>query len=267
MSKKQRCCPNFYFSYYGNKRKEVAHFNNIDFDKYDIIIEAFAGSGAVSRWLYICKGLKNKTYILNDTDTEYINFLKYVKENGSSKLYDYANETLKDMTKEKWRAITNKKDKTPEEYFFSRKATILGGMYPLRIEGKEFKKREIDNDEFFKAPNVILTNEDYKTVIGEYINNPKVLIFFDPPYLESYNAEYSINEKQGYGETIVDNTSYYIDILKMMSKATAGILMIINSNSLMDYVYRDYIKKTYDYVYQIAKTKVRHHIVGNINII
>lgn len=260
-----KSCPNFYFSYFGNKRREVKYFENIDFDKYDRIVEPFAGSAAFSRWLYFCKGYKDKTYILNDIDEQLIGILNYVRVNGSEGLLNWTNEKMvNNISKPEYLELIKKKDKDLNEYFFMRKTSTHGNMYPIRQIGKAYKNDSNKlNDEFYKSPNVNLSCEDYRNVIEKYKDDPKTLIFLDPPYFESHNTEYSININEKH--SVVDNTGYYINSLHLM-KEKAGVLLIINSNELMDYVFRDYIKKTYDFTYSITRRKVRHHIVGNVDL-
>ena len=70
----------FILNYTGQKFKETKELDEIDFSKYETIIEPFGGSFGFSRYLYEMKGLKDIEYIVYDNDEVLIDFYNYIKQ-------------------------------------------------------------------------------------------------------------------------------------------------------------------------------------------
>lgn len=252
----------FYFSYQGNKRQEMKYIN-IDFDNYDIIIEPYAGSCSFSHYLYFNKGLKNKEYIINDIDSNLIKLFNDIKQSGSKKYYDYCNDFLlkyKEETKEAIEDFKNKiknKENSLLDYFFYNKIyNFHKGKFPTRGFGKKLKENT-QTDEFYKKAHIY--NVDAFEIIEKYKDNHKALIFLDPPYFNSCNNNYIMNNDilKDENNNIIyeDGTKLYIDLLDLYKGSKCKLFMIINGNSILNYLYRDYITNKYikKYANQINK--------------
>ena len=133
-------------------------------------------------------------------------------------------------------------------------------------------KKEINMDDFttfFKwIKHTTFTCQDYNACINKY-KNKNVFLFIDPPYFSSYNKEYithdkiteNMDSKTGRNN---DNTKMYIDILHLLQhNLKCQIMLIISSNALIDYVFKDYIIGTYEKTYQMTHKTATHNIVCN----
>ena len=105
-----------------------------------------------------------------------------------------------------------------------------------------------------------------------YKNNENVFIYIDPPYLDSYNANYNsyANKQIDDENNVIDNTQIYIDLLEYLKYCKCKILFSINENALTKYLYKDYIIKVYNRQYEtttISKSKETSKNKQNILII
>ena len=78
----------------------------------------------------------------------------------------------------------------------------------------------------------------------------------DPPYVDSFNADYNSYAGKSHDEemNIIDNTQIYIDLLDVL-KYKCKVLISINDCALTRYLYKDYIKSNYNHIYQTAHMK------------
>ena len=85
----------FYYSYMGNKRKEVQFFDKyINLDLYDHIIEPFGGSCSFSRHLYDKDPTKN--FIISDNNHFLVNFCNNFYKNDDA-IINQAIEKMKEI--------------------------------------------------------------------------------------------------------------------------------------------------------------------------
>ena len=78
----------FYFSYLGNKRLEIKHYQNLLLNpEITTFIEPFCGSCSTSKFVF--ENNPNVTnIILNDNDKMLMTFLTEIKNNGCKKFFD-----------------------------------------------------------------------------------------------------------------------------------------------------------------------------------
>ena len=90
----------------------------------------------------------------------------------------------------------------------------------------------------------------------KYKDNKNAFLYLDPPYVDSYNGSYSSYTGKSYDEAmnIIDNTQIYIDLLDIL-KYKCKVLFSINDCALTRYLYKDYIKNSYNHIYQTAHMK------------
>jgi site-specific DNA-adenine methylase len=213
----------------------------VNYEDFDKIIEPFAGSCALSLDLFY-RGMKKK-YIVNDIDKDHICMLWHIKEHGTSKdLYEFVNANL---NKETWQRIRDSNNKDTYEHFYSKRVTSTFSRPNMPAEFKQyipFKTVEM-TDRFFTEAKI--TNRDWRRCIDRYKDDPRALIFLDPPYFSSFNATY-INYKTN---DRTDMTEMYVEILNYLKTARATIIMIINGCAILNHVYHDYIVKRYKKMY------------------
>jgi site-specific DNA-adenine methylase len=254
--------------YPGNKRSEYKYFKHIINTDYDIIIEPFCGSSAISFNLWKENGGKDKIYYLNDNDRILISFYNLIKSEEPEKILNELNKILTRIPdKETFRIEYKKKNKTIyEELFFKKYYCMSEGIYPSdRCKNNfKFNKEQLLFFQFIKSQNVIISNKEWIDIFEEYKNNEKALFMFDPPYLNSYNVSYKLNEsykvninvyKYFYENNINDYKSHIVFILE----DTWIIQLLFNAN----------IKTTYDKSYSCGnlrncnKRKTTHIIISN----
>jgi len=277
--------PKFFFSYQGNKRKELNNLNDvINFEEFDNIIDLFCGS--CSFWLYAEKRNNNKKtkYICNDIWQNLIMFLKDVKSNNIDKYINEANNINKEMNEEKYNIMKkNKNNNLYEYYYISNIIFFNSNVNPfckkyndnnraLNLRKRIFKKTK-DNEEyekFIKNDNVILLNDDFENVFNEYWNNKQNnLFFFDPPYYESdkFNNQYGFRI---WKKDVVMNV--YFDMLQRF-ESNNKCLAILENNIFIEKLMKKYVVKKYEFKYinnvflsdlnKIQKRIVEHVILKN----
>ena len=84
------------------------------------------------------------------------------------------------------------------------------------------------------------------------IKKIKMLFYMDPPYMDSFNGGYTSYHTTNYNEdlSVKDNTKMYIFLLEYLKNCKCKVLFSINDNSLTNYLYKDYIRETYNHKYQ-----------------
>ena len=199
--------------YSGNKRKEYKYIEPfINFDGIENIIEPFCGSSAISFNIWLKHPHLN--FYLNDNFKELINIYDLLKTNDINDIFDKFNEyKLKyNDPKEfcKFAKDNNYKNDTIIFMFLRktlrfRKGEVLRSEY--HYSTKLFKKPtklQLKFTEFIKSPNVHISNNDWSILFNNFKNNDKSIFFFDPPYIDSYNANYNLKALNEYDYDVYD---------------------------------------------------------------
>ena len=278
MSKKIKKC--VLFSYSGHKQpKEIKLFDKYikDINNYNLIVEPFCGHFGFSS--FYCDNFKGN-YVLNDLNKmiidiyedikndkldDYLNILENFRKNNEYNGKKYINEFevrkrlffvnkafIKDLD-------LNKK----EDYVLYNKFNFMGNM--IKLVEKPINKKNYQYIEDIIKKSTLL-NEDFKDCINKYKDNEKALIYLDPPYLNSYNKNYNYsNKKNDENKNIIDYTKIYIDILKLLQDKSikATIILSLNSNAIIDYLFNDYIIERFEKIYQRTKRKEYNLIISN----
>ena len=189
-------------------------------------------------------------------------------------MFQYCRDRL---TKEAYDEENDKADKSPTflRQFYRRK--IVGDFSRAHRMPKKWPQLNItDRHREFEAmakhEGTEITQGDWSDCVSKYKDNPRALIFLDPPYFASYNQTYYDGKKShdSEGHTL-DNTSIFIDFLTLLESSTARVLMITSGPALLRYVYRDYIRQEYAHTYGtmvatetgFARHKTSHIIMDN----
>jgi site-specific DNA-adenine methylase len=263
----------FIFSYSGNKRDEVDRlFDMMNLDdqpniKY--IVEPCCGTSAVS--YYISTKRPNKyTYILNDlSDMLYTIYKTLMDKVLSDKLETEINNLVTifnsfDNMKDRklfWDPIRQKKsEKTFCEYVFTQKFGVLQGkMCPPFDRVKQIKPIAIDSFpivKFLRSEKVILFNKPDIEIIKQYRDDEEYLLFLDPPYISTSNAEYSNCDMNVYG--------YLSSPKGNIENYKCKIYLILENIWIMKVLFnKALIRDTYKKIYQGSRKKTEHIILSN----
>jgi hypothetical protein len=120
------------------------------------------------------------------------------------------------------------------------------------------------NEVHFFFSKKIDSNEDFKIKMEEYKNDESAFIFVDPPYFDSDNSYYGdYSTKTGNDNVIKDNTGMYSYLAEYIKICKCKIMIVVNNNELMTYIFKNYIKSTYNITYQICSKKTTHLVITN----
>jgi site-specific DNA-adenine methylase len=246
----------------GNKKNELKLLLPIiepQITTSTIFVEPFCGSSIVS--FNVFKQInKNIDFHINDLDPLRINFYKNMtKEEERQKLYKLEKEIV-EKGAEFYYSIVRGKDDDYLKYVISKRIhSFRHGLYPTN---KNIILHEITDNwkEFFNKSTI--TNIDYLDILNKYKDNENAFLYLDPPYMDSFNAGYGTYQHKSHDEDlkIIDNTEMYIKFLEVLKNGKCKILFSINDCALTNYLYKDFIKETYNHKYQTS-----HFNIKNIN--
>jgi site-specific DNA-adenine methylase len=248
----------FIINYNGNKYNETKKYlSDIDISEYDIIAEPFCGIFGFSRKMYeLYPDFKGEIW-LNDFDSDLIKIIKQLKTNPLKFIKNVENQIKKyegvDM------AMTKDKTKSYEVSYIFR--TFTRHLMSINLGEKKIRnyKEKLDiYEDFFK--NVKLFNLDYIKFLDELPKNKKVLIFFDPPYIDSNNKGYQKFE----GDTVdrkefYDPSTTFIKIKDYFDNKNFDCLAIFNYLGLLDYFYKEY--KTEEIKSRYGAGNYKYHVI------
>lgn len=271
----------FYYAYPGNKRLECKYITDlqIPWKNFTTIVEPFAGSAAVSRYIFKEYPLEDRHFVINDLDPFLMSIYTHVKETKTSEdLFKYCRDhsNTKDYLEIKdsydsdiFRDFYRKKIK----YDRYDKGHGKRGKAPTAFPKCEYTTAYTKIDKFISQNNTHLTREDWLECVIKYKDDPKCFIFLDPPYFGSYNGEYYGFESrldENFKER--DTTQMFIDMVELFKTAKATVLCITNGNPMLRYIYKDFILKDYSKTYSkgitikgiTKRVETTHIIVSNI---
>jgi len=180
----------FIIGYAGNKRKEVGKIvPYMSLDDVTTIVEPFCGTSALS--CYLSQIYPNKfIYRLNDNDERLIELYFLLQCPIKTKqLEDDYNESIKDLTKEKYTEIINSGSMVG--YIMARKHYYHRvGVYCTTRKPTIAHFCEAPIIKFLRTETVEISNIDGEAVMKEYMKSPTTVIYLDPPYLKTDNKAY-----------------------------------------------------------------------------
>lgn len=252
----------------GNKYKEYKKYLKdfiLDFpiNENTIFIEPFCGSSYISFNLWK-EGIINNFHI-NDLDEFRIKFYKDIKNDNLEEIINIENEVIKGGSDVYYKYVNKNNKNDYISYILARRIhSFRYGLYPTNKKIKEDRRINENWVNFFKS--VKITNKDWTEIMELYKDNENAIIYLDPPYLDSFNAYYNtygINKNKDEENTKIDNTKIYVDIIDFLKNSKCKIIFSINSNSLTDYIYKDFIKKVYNNIYEMTKKKENILLITN----
>jgi len=247
----------FFISYFGNKRSECETIYESIKDKLDdieYIVEPFCGSSAFSYFLSL-KHPKKFKYILNDNNKHLIECYRIFSD--EPKLFKFIktlNEFCENIDKEKYLKIINIDD-SPNWFLKHKLYKIRPGLFPNDYESR----KKIDFESLIKIPIVNFLRSEHITFLScdgidtfnSYHNNDRALIFLDPPYFQIDNSMYLDSNINIYEYLTKNNIS------DMKSK----IILVVEDNWVIRYVFNKFIIKEYSKVYNNHKHKKTTHLI------
>lgn len=294
MSKKENIYLDPIYKWTGGKRKEIKTFSAYypDFVKKSqdyTFVEPFFGGGAVY-W-----SLNAKRNVINDIDSELVNFLREAKSNPDAirEAIKSVGDSIKDVSDlEKSKQLTISEAKTNRGLFYYewRNKDRKGGLKDLTTTERAIRfylvnqlafngmRRFNSRGEFnvpygnYKSLNLNMSDKHVELLNRTEINcgsykdimlnndNENTFIYLDPPYTREFK-EYSHENVFGPEQQIeLANT--------FKSMKNAKVMIIINKDDFTSELYDGYIKHTYDLKYSTNiknryDNSVQHLLITN----
>jgi|GEM_PF-6592662 len=244
----------------GCKLNDIKHFEHLLPSDSKVIVEGYAGSFALIRRNYYDN--KDVKLHINDNDKDLIKILKVIQtDDNINKYIDAYNKAV---------ISGNKQNKVVEE-------KVKALKVPQDI--KDYLMSSYKVRGFYKliptSMNIValqtllnkceITNDDITVVLNRYQNDPDAFLFLDPPYLDSDNTTYKGQVRKDENNKLFDNTEHYIKLMKYIKdpKTKCKVMIILNENAIINYLYDGFIKGTYTKTYQLSKNKTSHVIITN----
>jgi site-specific DNA-adenine methylase len=253
----------FIINYTGQKYKESCQFDSYDFSKYNTVVEPFGGSFGFSRYLYQTQKLKNINYIIYDNNKELIDFYKSIQQyikNGT--IQDFINEynsnmddiglTCKNETRKYDCLYLNLVKKKIINMDTNMQFMILNNIGLSFIPKCRYKKNVIFLD---MIENITFIHEPFNNIDFEKYNNENTLIYFDPPYLNSFNGHYKNHKKK-------DTYPIYESIKELMDQ-NYNIILVHIFGDCINSLFEKYFKFDYTKYYQVSRNNTKHAVYSN----
>jgi hypothetical protein len=253
----------FILNWVGNKyselKKNLKKFivDKQDFDKYDTFIEPFGGSFGFIRYVYEVLGLKDKKFVVYDSDKELIDLYNHLKKIDIQKFMDKYNEIINQIENTKGltfisakgeekvvkKKIDNYIDENVSDKFmkYVLKNNICSGSFcQIRYKKNMIFAELIKKTTFIHKPFLKVNFSKY--------NKDKTFIFFDPPYLGEYNDFYK--------DTNV--LSLLEKIHKLMTQYGGSFIHV--KHKIIDNMFYKFSVESYTKLYPLFNRKVTHNV-------
>lgn len=257
----------FYFAYWGNKRKELTHLlPYIDFARYDTICEPCGGSLAFSRYVFHFN--PNKQFLCSDVDKNLISFCNNFRHHKT----EIVDAVKKQMTsfqddKDAYKQYISVQPQEEQEFlkwflFYNTQFKLRRGMFPPKERHCKFSKydeRTKETDEFFSR--VEYKCQDIKEALDTVRNDVRAFVYLDPPYpIKSDDVEYSENNIE----------HLWNEIFNFIDECKCSYIMSVDKNVWTDRVFKGIIVGEYEKRYAVSRGKgnktrtTKHLIISNV---
>lgn len=208
----------FLFSWTGNKDREIGTImtaltvNNIDLADIDIVVEGFGGSFALTRYL-IRNNAPGKKYVVYDIDPGLIGSYNTMKEEKTNAaVVEELKAIIPALTKETYKTAIQS---GPTGFILKHTIyAIRPGLFPVVVADKAVKTPDYARmTAFARYKDVQFIAADFFSKIDEYKDNPRALIFLDPPYFLSANDFYAAGITDAIFTLIKNSGAYKCKIL------------------------------------------------------
>jgi site-specific DNA-adenine methylase len=250
----------FWINYVGNKYQESKHIDqlNIDWDKYDTIVEPFGGTFGFSRWLWDKKDMKSKKYVVYDTDEKLINFYKTIQQKLNDGTYDEFMKSFNDL-KEPTEALP----RNPQGAIKSKgRCELLNTLdeplktmyyYNVVLDRciRDFRQKQILGYEpMMEQVNFI--RGGFTQIKWEDYDMSRTFVYLDPPYLDSFNTNYK-GEDEDYNAVVGR-------ILSLFHEKKTNVMLVHCENALLDHILKPHIACSYGKTYGFTKRQADHKV-------
>jgi DNA adenine methylase len=256
------------FKWSGGKRRELKHVREHAPDEFGRFYEPFVGGGAV---LF---DLQHHTNIVNDINTDVINFYRTVKNHGQTFIEDlngvaeeYKSLILKHEPKNRedfaplaeiyyhWRDGDHSADYDLAKRFYVLRCLAFGGMLRYNKSGKfnvpygyykTFKKISWNEDYENIFKNTVFRNQHWLSSLEDVREDD--FVFLDPPYTRKFTK---YDPEKDFGP------EHHVELANWFSEKHAKSMIILNKDEFTEGLYGDFIKKEYVFSYSVKYRKDR----------
>ena len=253
----------FILNWVGNKYEELKKdlkrsiIDRNSFDKYDTIIEPFGGSFGFIRYLYQVLDIKDKKFIVYDSDKDLIDFYNHLKKINISNFMDRYNNILSDIENLNGSFVL---DKTGRKVVFKK---VAFNYIDKTIKDKYMKyvlKTNISTSSFCRfnykrnmifidlIKKITFIHKPFLEINFNKYNRSKTYIFLDPPYLDNDNSFYQDKEV----ESLLDK------IYNVMRKFSSVFIHV--KNDTIDKMFKVFLVDSYAKLYRLKKKRVIHNV-------
>ena len=256
------------FKWSGGKRRELEHVREHAPDEFGRFYEPFVGGGAV---LF---DLQHHTNVVNDINTDVINFYRTVKNHGQTLIEDlngvaeeYKSLILKHEPKNRedfaplaeiyyhWRDGDHSADYDLAKRFYVLRCLAFGGMLRYNKSGKfnvpygyykTFKKISWNEDYENIFKNTVFRNQHWLSSLEDVREDD--FVFLDPPYTRKFTK---YDPEKDFGP------EHHVELANWFSEKHAKSMIILNKDEFTEGLYGDFIKKEYVFSYSVKYRKDR----------
>lgn len=249
------------FGRLGNKEKDIKHFKHLlPTENIKNIVEPFGGSFAVIRKVF--NDTEKYNLFVNDNDDVLIEIFKNPKKYADlcKKMNDIASTCLTENGIVDHRIFEKKVnesdiDQKNELFCFWKREKIV-----KRRMVRYTKNFNVDANIKLMGK-INFSFDDYMKVLEKFKKDKNTFIFIDPPYLYSDNSNYSQQRRKS-GQDMTDIVYKLFEFIKD-KKTKAKVMIVINSNHLIRWIYKDYIKMEYEKKYGLSGRIEKHAVICN----
>ena len=256
------------FKWSGGKRRELEHVREHAPNEFGRFYEPFVGGGAV---LF---DLQHHTNIVNDINTDVINFYRTVKNHGQTFIEDlngvaeeYKSLILKHEPKNRedfaplaeiyyhWRDGAHSADYDLAKRFYVLRCLAFGCMLRYNKSGKfnvpygyykTFKKISWNEDYENIFKNTVFRNQHWLSSLEDVREDD--FVFLDPPYTRKFTK---YDPEKDFGP------EHHVELANWFSERRAKSMIILNKDEFTEGLYGDFIKKEYVFSYSVKYRKDR----------
>ena len=249
----------YFLCYSGNKKDEVEQiYETLDFSGIDTVIEPFAGTSAMS--YYIWKKHPTMKFILNDNNPFFKGIFESIRSGAYVELHAEIMAIYHRVKEDKEAYKLAVKDEgLPQMILRHKYYSIHPGLFPQE-NGREKKRltpvmekwrfEDAPIFEFFRNADITFLCEDWQGVY-EANQNKQTLFLFDPPYLMS-NNDYYLNRTFNVYEYFYHN-----------KPEISRVYFIIEKLWITDILFKGWNVKEYAVKYKQSHKKTTHAIYTN----
>lgn len=246
------------FAYQGSKRKELPQIREHEPTKFKTFVDVFGGGGSVFLDYLNRPGIK---CVYNDNNKTLADTFKIVAEGKES-----AERLMKEIesydikTSEDLNAVRKEfeRNPTPALYFAilinSMRGIFSAGCVPMRKtkDGQCIRERRSipKFNEYcasFEGRNFEITNEDYKTVLAKYKDDPDAFLYMDPPYTTKHVS--NLPYEKGHGQLTKVDLDYVGFINEFMKECKCKVMIHVDFSARNYVFFNDRMRTMYPISY------------------